>query len=212
MKLYFYPLSSYSQKVLTALYEKNVEFTPEMIRLDDAEERAKYRELYPLGKVPLLVLDDGYMIPESSIIIEYVDTHHEGARLIPSDPDSSRRTRFYDRMYDLYLNDSVTSLVFEGFKPEDERDQKTLEKANFRIDVMYGYMDDHFAESTWTMGDDFTMADCAAAPALFYAQQYAPFTGRTNIESYYARLAERASFARVIEQTRPYLEELTATA
>src|SRR5262245_40342691 len=108
MKLYYHPLSTYSQKTVMAFHEKEVSFTPEIINVFDPTAHAAYRAVNPLGKVPMLVLDDDWKIPESSIIIEYLDTHFStGTRLIPEDKDLARQTRFRDRMADLYINDSV---------------------------------------------------------------------------------------------------------
>ncbi len=149
MKLYYYPLSTYCQKVLIALYEKSVGFTPELVSLMNDTERDAYRKIYPLGKIPLLVLDDGHWVPESSIIVEYLDTHFtDGPKLIPDELDLSRQVRFKDRMYDLYLNDSVATLVFESWKPESERNQELIERSQFRIGVMYDFMEMNLEKQT----------------------------------------------------------------
>ncbi len=209
MKLYYYPLSTYCQKVLITLYEKSVDFTPELVFLMDDVERDAYRKIYPLGKIPLLVLDDGSWVPESSIIVEYLDTHFsDGPKLIPDDPDLSRQVRFKDRMYDLYLNDSISTLVFESWKPESERNQELIERSHFRIGVMYDFMEKNLEKQTWTDGEAFTMGDCAAAPPLFYAREMAPFDERPNIAAYWQRLQERPSIRRVLEEAAPYLAKL----
>lgn len=213
MKLYSFPLSTYSQKVLIALGEKGVTCEIEDVMLFDDEQRARYREVYPLGKIPLLVLDDGHMIPESSIIVEYLDTHFDsGTRLIPVDAEASRKVRFQDRMLDLYLNDPVATLVFQSWKPESERDAELVERASFRIGVMYRFMNQEMAHRTWSAGDDFTLADCAAAPPLFYAREVAPFDEYPNVVAYWERLEARASYAAVVEAARPHLETLQAGA
>ena len=209
MKLYHHPLSTYSQKVLIALYEKAIDFTPEIVNLMDDAERDAYRKIYPMGKIPLLVLDGGQWVPESSIIAEYLDTHFSnGPKLIPDDRDLSRQVRFKDRMYDLYLNESVAALVFEGWKPEAERNQELLARARYRIDVMYGFMEKNLESQTWTNGEHFTLGDCAAAPPLFYAQQTAPFDERPNIVAYWQRLTERPAIRRVLDEAAPYLAKL----
>ncbi len=213
MKLYYFPLSTYSQKALMALQEKNISFEPEIIDLRDEAARTKYRELYPLGKVPLLELDDGHLIPESSIIIEYLDTHFEtGTWLLPKDPDLSRRTRFKDRMQDLYLNESVATLIFESWKPEAERNVEAMEKARFRAGVIYDFMEKDLADKRWLMGSEFSMADCAAAPPLFYAQEHLPFSDRPNITAYWMRLSARPSWQKVFEEVKPYLEWVAAAS
>lgn len=164
MKLYYNPLSTYSQKVLIVLYEKAIGFSPEIVNLMDDAGRDAYRKIYPLGKIPLLVLDDGQWVPESSIIAEYLDTHFsEGPKLIPDDRDLSRQVRFKDRMYDLYFNESVSALLFENWKPEAQRNQELMARSRFRIDVMYGFMEKNLEKQTWTNGESFTLGDCAAA-------------------------------------------------
>ena len=213
MKLYYFPLSTYSQKVTLALHEKGIEVEKIPVMLFDDEERERFRAVYPLGKIPLLVLDDGHQIPESSIIVEYLDTEFGGGpRLIPGDPTLSRQTRFHDRMLDLYLNQSVSNLVFESWKREDERDAQTIERARFHIGVMYDFMESRLADRTWLMGDDFTLADCAAAPPLFYAQEQHPFTDRPNIAAYWSRLQSRPSWQANAAEMKPHLDMLRGGA
>jgi glutathione S-transferase len=209
MKLYYHPLSTYCQKVMIASYEKSVELSRELVSLMDEAERSAYRKIYPMGKIPLLVLDDGNWVPESSIIVEYLDTHFgDGPTLIPDDPDASRQVRFKDRMYDLYLNDSVSTLVFESWKPEPQRNQELIERSRFRIGVMYDFMEKNLEHQTWTNGEAFTLGDCAAAPPLSYAREMAPFDERANIVAYWQRLQERPSIRRVMDEAAPYLAKL----
>ncbi|MFQ5995580.1 MAG: glutathione S-transferase family protein [Acidiferrobacterales bacterium] len=211
MKLYHFPLSTYCQKTIMAFHEKEVTFTPELVDLRNEAERNDYLKLYPLGKVPLLVREDGWMIPESTIIIEYLDTHFDtGTRLIPDDAELARQVRFRDRMFDLYLNESVASLLFQSWKPEDERDQELIEKSHFRVGVMYKFIEDDMTNKEWAVGDFFSMADCAAAPALFCAQQVAPFVDRKVINQYWQRLNARSSWQKIMEEAAPYLEKLQA--
>ncbi len=213
MKLYQFPVSTYSQKVLIALAEKGIECETEEIMLFDEAQRTAYREVYPLGKIPLLVLDDGHMIPESSIIVEYLDTHFDGGTgLIPADPDESRKVRFRDRMLDLYVNEPVTTLVFQSWKPEAERDAERIERARETLAVMYRYIDGELADKTWMHGDAFTLADCAAAPPLFYAREVAPFDDHPNVVAYFERLCARPSYAGVVAAAAPYLEALRTDA
>ncbi len=209
MKLYYHPISSYAQKALMALYEKNISFTPELVNLMDEADRKKYRELYPLGKVPLLTLDDGYMIPESTIIIEYLETHYDNEpRLIPEDPDGARQVRFKDRMIDLYLNESVNALIFQSWKPEEKQDQELIKKSHFRINVMYKFLNEVIDEEGWIHGKDFTLADCAAAPVLFYAKKFSPFDEHSKIKAYAERLHARDSYQRILKDAGPYLEKM----
>jgi glutathione S-transferase len=209
MKLYYHPLSTYSQKALIALHEKQLRFEPHIVNVLEESERIQYREIYPLGKIPLLILEDGHVIPESTIIVEYADMASEkGPRLIPNDPVSARQVRFFDRMLDFYLNDSVANLVFEGWKPEAERDAALVERCRERVGIMYDYLDKHLEGKTWLRDEHFSMADCAAAPPLFYAQQTAPFADRPNIGAYFERAQTRESYGKVLAEAAPYLEEL----
>lgn len=207
MKLYYHPISTYSQKVLIAFYEKGIEFEPSIVNMMDPEARAEYCKVYPLGKVPCLIVDDDHMIPESSIIIEYIDRKAK-PRLIDGDSEQTRKIRFKDRMLDLYLNETVTTLLFQGMKPEDQRDQERIDTAKSRIDTMYGFMENDLGKNAFANGAKFTMSDCAAAPALFYAQQTAPFSGYKNISAYWERLNQRPSVERTFAEARPILEAM----
>lgn len=205
MKLYYNPISSYSQKALIAFYEKGVEFEPNVVQLMDPEARQKYRELYPLGKVPCLVLDDGHLIPESSIIIEYIDNLAE-PRLIAGDSEQTRKIRFKDRMFDLYLNDTVATLLFQSMKPKAEQDQERIDTAKFRIETMYRFMEPELGKQKYAQGNVFTMADCAAAPALFYAEMIAPFAEHKNVSAYWERLKKKESVKKTVDDARPMVE------
>lgn len=207
MKLYYVPVSTYCQKVLMAFQEKGVDFEPELVNFSDEAVLAEYRKFYPLGKVPVLVPEEDWMIPESSIIIEYLDTHFDsGTRLIPEDPDLARQARFKDRMLDLYLNDSISNLFFQGRKPEQERDPALIERCRYRARVSYEFMEKNFESREWAIGE-FSMADCAAAPPLFYAQTVFPFEDYSNVTAYYQRLGARASWRKVLEEAMPYIEQ-----
>lgn len=208
MKFYYFPLSTYSQKTLMALHEKEVDFEAKLVDLRDPGQRSEYRKIYPLGKIPLLVRDDDWLIPESTIIIEYIDTHFDsGPQLIPDDKDNARQVRFMDRMNDLYLNETITTLLFQGWKPEADRDQERTETARSRAGVMYDYLSKSLQGKDWLMGE-FSMADCAAAPALFYAQQVFPFDEHPNIAAYWERLKSRPSYRKVLSEAQPYLDKL----
>lgn len=205
MKLYYNPISSYSQKVLIAFHELGVEFEPNIVQLMDPEARKKYREIYPLGKVPCLVLDDGHLIPESSIIIEYIDGL-AAPRLIAGDSEQTRKIRFKDRMFDLYLNDTVVTLLFQSMKPNAEQDQERIETAKFRVETMYSFMEHELGAQKFAQGNTFTMADCAAAPALFYAEMIAPFAEHKNIQAYWERLKKHDSVQKTFNDARPMVE------
>ena len=208
MKLYYNPLSTYSQKVLLALHETGIEVEPVVLNMFDDQIRADYRKIYPIGKIPLLILDDGHRIPESSIIIEYLSSISKNQSLISDDPTEARKTRFLDRMYDLYLNNPIGTKFFELRKPEDEQRQKLIDDADEKINIMYNNMEDNFSEKLWNRGEQFTLADCAAIPPFVYAQQIAPFSDKPNIQAYWERANKRPSFIKVMEEAKPLLENL----
>jgi glutathione S-transferase len=206
MKLYHHPLSPYAQKVLIALYEKDVKFSSEIVNMMDPVAKAAYAKVYPLAKVPLIIRDDGWLIPESSIIVEFLDQHAPKPRLIPEEPDKARQVRFLDRMMDLYCTESSATIFMNGLKPGDRRNPEAVTQAHSRLDVMYDFLAKRLEGKTWLFGESFTMADCAAAPALNYLQRMHPFTDRAPMVAYLARLTARPSFARVLAEARPHLE------
>ncbi len=208
MHLYFHPLSTYSQKTIIAFHEKATKFTPEVVQTMDPAALAAYKKIYPLGKIPLLV-DADRTIPESSIIIEYLDQRVPGGpRLIPADADVGRRVRFHDRMFDLYLNNPCATIFFDSLKPEAHRDAAAVAKARETIDTIYAYLDDHLAKNTFAVGDTFSMADCAAAAPLGYLRRLHPFASRPRVSAYWNRLSERPSVVRVLEDAKPYLAKM----
>lgn len=208
MQLYYHPLSPYSQKVLIACYEKRITFIPDIVDLKNPAERKAFCKIYPLGKIPLLITDKGRMIPESSIIIEYFDmTFTRTPNLIPVDIEQSRQVRFKDRMHDLYLNDPTITILFETRKPATEQDPALINKSRHTLDVMYEFLNNELNNHTWSNGENFSLADCAAAPALFYAQRVHPFTKFPVIKAYFSRLMGRQSFQKVIKETEPLVKK-----
>ena len=207
LKLYYHPLSSFCQKVLVALYEGDVPVEPRIVNLMDPAERAALVELWPIGKFPV-VRDEarGQTIPESSVIIEHLAIHYAGAaHLVPKDAQLAWQTRAQDRFYDLYVEDPMQKIVGDGFRPADNRDSFGVEQARTRLRTAYDLADRHMQGRTWAVGDAFTMADCGAAPALFYANLKEPIGGaRANLMAYYNRLMERPSFARVVAEANPF--------
>lgn len=211
MKLYYNPLSTYSQKTLIALYEKQVAFEPVPVSLMTPEGRAEYEKVYPIGKVPLLKPSEDYMIPESTIIIEYLEGHYStGTRLIPDGVDAARQVRFMDRMSDLYLIDTSATLLFEklGFSKHSE---EQLARAEKYLRVSYEKINQRLASQDWLCGS-FSMADCAAIPPLFYCQVIAPFSDYPNIVAYYERAKQRPSYAKVQAEFVPIWEGLQSKA
>ena len=208
LTLYFHPLSSFCMKAVVGLYELDVPFAKKLVDLSNAAERAAFAELWPMGKFPVL-RDDAraVTIPESSIVLEYVDARYaRGARVIPSDPDRALACRLRDRFYDLYVNAPTGKIVTDKLRKEGQRDAFGVAEAKAQLETAYAIADDELRDGPWAVGDAFTLADCAAAPALFYASKVVPFGDeRRHLASYFARLRERPSFARVLEEAKPYL-------
>jgi len=207
LKLYFHPLASYCHKVLVALYENDTPFEPQLVDLMDESSAAAFRAMWPIGKMPVL-RDEARdrTVPESTIIIEYLAQHYPGrTQLLPADADRARETRLRDRFYDLYVHDPMQKVVGDRLRPTDKKDPYGVEQAKARLATAYRMIDQDMAARTWAMGDAFTMADCAAAPALFYANKVLPF-GEThpNVAAYFERLMRRPSYARVLQEAQPY--------
>jgi glutathione S-transferase len=207
LSFYFHPLSSYCQKALIALYENDTPFEPVLIDLRDPDSRAKLTELWPISKFPVLK-DGDWVVPESSIIIEYLDQNYPGpVRLIPTDPQVARQVRMRDRFFDLYVDEAMAKIVADRMRPEGKTDPFGVDQARTRLETALSMVDHAMEGNTWAMGDAFTMADCAAAPALFYANMVAPFEPRLpHASAYLKRLCERPSFARCLAEAKPYLD------
>lgn len=206
LTLHFHPLSSFCMKVLVGLYELEVPFTKRLVDLANEVDRAALLKLWPIGKFPVL-RDDAreVTVPETSIILEYLDQWHGKGRLVPSDPDRARECRLRDRFYDLYVNVPMQKIVTDKLRPADKRDPYGVAQAKAQLETAYAVADEWMRAGPWAVGEAFTMADCAAAPALFYANQVVPFgDGRPHLAAYSARLALRPSFARVVDEAKPY--------
>jgi glutathione S-transferase len=207
LKLYFHPLSSYCQKVLVALYENDTPFDPHIVDLGNETSRAEFLKVWPVGQFPVLRDDaSGRTVPESSIIIEYLGEHYPGRTpLVPADADLAWRTRLQDRFYDLHLHNHMQKIVGDRLRPAANKDPYGVEQARTKVKAAYDMIDQEMATKTWAMGEAFSMADCAAAPALFYANLVVPF-GDThkNVAAYFDRLMKRPSFARAVAEAKPY--------
>jgi glutathione S-transferase len=209
LTLHFHPLSSFCWKALIALYENDIPFTPNLVNLGDPAERAALLRLWGIGKFP--VLSDaarGADIPESSIIIEYLDRHHRGAtRFIPDDAERALQTRLRDRFYDLYVHLPMQKIVGDRIRAEGDKDPHGVEEARGRLRTAYAMVEQQMAEGGWAMGGDFGLADCAAAPALFYGNRVEPFgAAQKNLSAYLERLKARPAFARVLMEAEPYFQ------
>jgi len=203
LTLYAHPFSSYCQKVLVALWENEVPFAYRHLEEPGAGE--ELGALWPLGRFPVLV-DDGRTVAESSIIIEHLDLYHPGpVRMLPTDRDAALEVRFMDRFFDNYVMTAMQKPVFEALRAEGARREEAMAEARRALDTAYAWLETRLDGRTWAAGESFTMADCAAAPSLFYADwvhQIGP--DFPQLRAYRSRLLARPSFARAVEEARPY--------
>jgi glutathione S-transferase len=208
LSLYCHPLASYCWKVLIALYESDTPFEKVIVDLGDPASRAAFAKLWPLAKFP--VLKDAardVIVPESSIIIEYLAQHYPGkVALLSPDPDVARRTRLSDRFYDQYVHEPMQKIVLDRLRPPGNSDPYGVQQARANLVTAYSMIDADMANKEWAMGDAFSMADCAAAPSLYYANLQQPLGAEhPNARGYLARLLARESVARVLREAEPYL-------
>jgi glutathione S-transferase len=200
--LHAHPLSSYCHKVLIALYELGAPFEMAFLDLGDPVARAAFLAKWPMGKMPLLEdRDSGLILPESSIIIENLNGRFGGS-LIPE--DQALEVRAQDRFFDLYVHTPMGKFTWDLLRPEGARDPLGVDEARRMLNTAYDMIDSAMAGRTWAVGDRFTLADCAAAPALFYAEGRVPFAGRKNLAAYLDRLKQRPSYARALKEAEPY--------
>ena len=209
LTLYHHPLASFCHKVLIALYENGTPFKSVIVDLGNVKSRAELFALWPLCKIPVLRDEHlGRTLPETSIIIEHLEQHYPGARpLLPHDETLRLETRLWDRFFDLYVQVPMQKIVADRLRPEGEKDPRGLSEAHATLRTAYAMLDQRMNGKTWAAGEAFSMADCAAAPALFYAGIVSPFAREyTNAAAYFDRLAARPSFARTLAEARPYFQ------
>ena len=205
LQLLAHPFSSYCQKVLCALYENAVPFDYLPLDQDHPQNGEKLGAVWPIGKFPVL-FDGDTAVMESSVIIEYLDHYYSGpVRLVPENPKTALDVRFMDRFVDNYIHTPVQAIVGNALREADKRDTYGVKQARDRLETAYGWLDKKMADHQWASGETFSLADCAAAPALFYADWTHPIsTGYRNVHAYRQRLLARPSFARCVEEGRPY--------
>ncbi len=211
--LHYHPLASFCWKVLIALYENDIAFAPKLVDLGDPESRGDFAALWPIAKMP--VLEDegrGAVVPETSIIIDYLDRHHPGpVRFVPEDPDRAREARLWDRIFDAYVQAPMQKIVIDRIRPDGQRDPFGVEEARTLLATAMAMVDRDLGGRTWVTGEDFSLADCAAAPALFYADKVMPLAGAyPNALALLERLRARPSFARVLAEAEPYFQYFPA--
>ncbi len=207
LTLHYHPLSSYCWKILIALYESGAPFEPVIVDLGDETSRAAHLALWPLGKMPVLRDDArGETVPETSVIIDYLDRYHPGrVRFTPADPDQAWRTRLWDRFFDLHVHNHMQKIVGDRIRPAGQQDPFGVADARAQLKTALDYLEREAAARVWFSGDDFGLADCAAAPALYYADRVQPLgAGQGAVRAYLARLMARPSFARVLKEAEPY--------
>lgn len=203
LTLYSHPFSSYCQKVLIALWEND---TPFLYRhLEEPGADAERAALWPLGRFPVLV-DQGRTVVESSIIIEHLGLHWPGpVQLIPEERESALEVRFLDRFFDNYVMSAMQKPVFAALKGNAADTEKAMTEAHQALDTAYAWLEQRLSGRRWAVGEAFSMADCAAAPSLFYADWVRPIgSSFPGVRAYRSRLLARPSFARAVEEGRPY--------
>jgi glutathione S-transferase len=205
LKLYAHPFSSYCQKVLTALYENATPFELRLLAHDDPQVMAEFAALWPIKRFPVLV-DGGRTVVEASIIIEYLGLYHPGpVPLLPADARAALEVRSMDRFFDNYVSTPQQKIVYDSMRPEPERDPRTVADARAMLDTAYAWLNKVMAEREWAAGDAFSLADCGAAPFLFYADwTHAIDPAFAHVRAYRQRLLARPSFARAVDEARPY--------
>jgi len=205
--LYSHPLASYCWKVLIALYENDTAFTHQSVDLGDPAAKAAFTALWPTAKIPLLQdTSRNRVVPEASIQIEYLDQHYPGrTRLLPSAPELCLEARLWDRIFDAYVMTPMQDIVANRLRDERERDPRRVTDAEAALRMAYDLIDMQVIEREWAAGASFSLADCAAAPSLFYASTLVPFdASHPHLAAYFERLLARPSVARTIAEARPY--------
>lgn len=206
--LHYHPLSSFCWKVLAALYEAETPFEGRLVNLGDPAQRTALVALWPTGKMPLLEDSDaGRVVPETSIIIEYLDRYAGAAPLLLTNVDARLTARLWDRLFDLYGNLAVQAIVADRLRPEGERDPVAVAQGRANLRTLYALVEDRMGEGPWAAGEAFSIAECAALPALFYAHTLEPFpVSARRLAAYFERLLAWPSAARVLEEARPWFE------
>jgi glutathione S-transferase len=204
LTLWYHPLSSFCWKALIALYEAEVVFTPRAVNLGDPADRAAFQAVWPLAKFPVLSDDaTGEVVPESTIVIEWLAGRYPAARpLIPADPEAALKVRLLDRLFDNYIHLPFQQVVGERLRPEDAKDPFGVERNKAAIAQGYDLIAP-MVGGPWAMGEDFTLADCAALPALFYADYGVSLDGWPALRAYLERLKARPTIARVLAEAEP---------
>jgi glutathione S-transferase len=209
LKLYFHPLSSFCQKALIALYECDTAFEPILVDLSDDQSSAALRSLWPMAKFPVL-RDEARnrTVAEATVIIEYLAAYYPGGtQFVPAEGDLAWQIRMWDRFYDNYVHQQMQKIVGDWLRPAGATDPFGVEHAKTTLQRAYGMIEHAMDGKTWAVGENFSLADCAAAPALFYANTAMPFgSTQPNLQAYLDRLMSRPSYARALKEAQPYFD------
>jgi glutathione S-transferase len=203
LTLHYHPLSSHCWKLLIAIDELGAPFEPRLVNLGDPAERATFAALWPTAKIPLL-MDGERVVPETAIQIEYLNRRMVG-ELLPADFDAQLQVRLWDRLFDCYVMDPMQRYIAQLLRPDAERDARAQTEAVKLLDMAYDMIESRMGDHAWAAGQGFSMADCTAAPALFYAATIQPLSDQhARLAAYFERLMARPSVANAIEQARPF--------
>ena len=203
LELFGHPFSSYTWKVLIPLYGDGTEFEFRQVP-ENQETYAELKRIWPFGKFPLLV-DDGEPVMETTCIIEHLQAHHPGTNRWIPDGELGRRVRFLDRFFDLHVQGNMQPAVNDALRPEGKGDPYGAEQGRKNLHVAYDWLESNLPDGGWAAGDTFTLADCAAAPALFYSDWIEEIgDGRPKLKAYRERLLAHPQVARVVDEARPY--------
>jgi len=205
LTLHEHPFASYCWKALIALYERDVPFTRHQI--DDDADRAALAELWPMASMPVLEDGDaGIAVPESTIVVEYLDRFGDAPPMVPANPDAALRARLWDRVIDGHVQTPMQKIVLDNLRPEGSGDAYGVEEARGKLDLIYPVLDRQLRGNEWLAGPDFTLADCSAAPGLFYARALRRWDedALADLTRYYEALTAHPSVARVIDEARPF--------
>ena len=204
LQLFGHPFSSYTWKVLIPLYADGTDFQFRQVPEDEGNY-AELKATWPFGKFPLLV-DDGEPVIETTCIIEHLQAKHRGPNVWIPEGDLGRRVRFLDRFFDLHVQGNMQPAVNHALRPEGQGDAYGAEQGRKNLHIAYDWLEANLTDGGWAAGDSFTLADCAAAPALFYAEKVLPFRDRhEHVAAYFDRLLQRPSYARALREAEPYM-------
>ncbi len=208
MKFYYAPASSYSQRVLIALYEKELDFTPIEVNLFDTESRKQYLQINRFGKIPTLITDNGEILLEASIQIEYLDNYQKHIPLIPQDFKVNLEMRMLERIIDVYVNGGREALFKDSQQEPSERGKKEVVKAKRLLESACNLLDEKLANRTWLIGEQFSLADCSAAPTLSYLRIVYDYQHLQNLTAYFQRLSEKPSVRKVFASGREQMKQM----